>query len=114
VMEVERKLGIDERLYMVVDTEQLLLSPQAEAFHDKVEFDADVPRLWRPSGHSSHVVIDPEMSFGVPTIRGVRTEAITERYQSGEPPALIAGTWDLGETDIHEAIRFELGLRRAA
>src|SRR5947207_2644018 len=32
VMEVERKLGIDERLYMVVDTEQLLLSPQAEAF----------------------------------------------------------------------------------
>jgi uncharacterized protein (DUF433 family) len=114
VMETERELGIDHRLYMVIDSDQLLLSPPAEAFLDKVEFEADVARLWRPSGSQSHVVIDPETSFGIPTIQGIRTEAITELYQAGEPPALIARTWDLDETDIHAAIRFELGLRRAA
>jgi len=114
VMEVERELGVDHRLYMVVDSDQLLLSPQAEAFLEKVEFEADVARLWRPSGRRSQVVIDPETSFGIPTIRGIRTEAITELYQAGEAPALIARTWDLDETDIHDAIRFELGLRRAA
>jgi uncharacterized protein (DUF433 family) len=114
VMEVEREVGIDHRLYMVIDSDQLLLSPQAEAFLDKVEFEADVARLWRPSGRSSQVVIDPETSFGIPTIHGIRTEAITELYQAGEPPALMARTWGLDETDIHDAIRFELGLRRAA
>lgn len=114
VMEIERAEGIDHRLYMVVDSDQLLLSTQAEAFLDKVEFEADVARLWRPRGRASEVVIDPETSFGIPTIRGIRTEAITELYQAGEPPALIARTWGLDETDIHDAIRFELGLRRAA
>ena len=114
VMEVERETGVDQRLYMVVDTEQLLLSPQAEAFLDKVEFKGDVARLWRPGGSGSRVVIDPQMAFGIPTIHGIRTEAITELYQAGEPPTLIARTWSLDETDIHDAIRFELGLRRAA
>lgn len=114
VMQVERELAVDSRLYMVVDSEQLLLSPQAEAFLEKVEFDTDIARLWRPSGRQSRVVIDPEASFGIPTIGGIRTEAITELYQAGESPALIGRTWDLDEADIHDAIRFELGLRRAA
>lgn len=114
VMEIERDLGVDSRLYMVVDSDQLLLSSQAEAFLEKVEFDVDVARLWRPCGRGGRVVIDPQASFGVPTIGGIRTEAITELYQAGEPPALIGRTWDLDEAEIHDAIRFELGLRRAA
>jgi len=114
VMQVEREAGIDRRLYMVVDSDQLIPSAAAEAFLEKVEFEADVASLWRPGGRRSQVVIDPEMSFGIPTIRGIRTEVITELYHAGEPPALIARTWELDESDIHDAIRFELGLRRAA
>jgi uncharacterized protein (DUF433 family) len=114
VMQVERETGVDPRLYMVVDSDQLILSEAAEAFLEKVEFKAEIANLWRPGGRRSKVVIDPEMSFGIPTIRGIRTEVITELYQAGEHPALIARTWELDENDIHDAIRFELGLRRAA
>jgi uncharacterized protein (DUF433 family) len=114
VMQIEREVGVDKRLYMVVDSGQLSLSPEAAGFYEKVEFDGDTAQALRPLGGRSRVIIDPDHSFGAPTVRGIRTEAITELYQAGEPPALIARTWALEEPDIHEAIRYELGLRRAS
>jgi len=84
VLELEERVELaGEFRPVVVDPTdgQLVLSYLAEAFLDKVEFGdgGDMPALrWFPAGKQSPVVVDPEMSGGAPTLRGIRTEALAE------------------------------------
>jgi hypothetical protein len=84
VLELEERVELaGEFRPVVVDPTdgQLVLSYLAEAFLDKVEFGdgGDMPTLrWFPAGKQSPVVVDPEMSGGAPTLRGIRTEALAE------------------------------------
>lgn len=117
VLEVQQETGIDERLYVVVSrgVGQYVLSPVAEAFLDKVEFDPqwEIARRMRPLGASSPVVIDPERSFGQPTVRGVRTETIAELFLANESVSDIAEGYDLTEIEVQAALRWELTDRAA-
>ena len=62
------------------------------------------------------VEINPQLSFGRPVIvgTGILTIAIAERYEAGESPESIADDLGCGITQVHDAIRFELVLSRAA
>jgi uncharacterized protein (DUF433 family) len=62
------------------------------------------------------VSIDPRISFGRPVVVGTRipTLAIAERYEAGESPESIADDLGCELSQIHDAIRFELVLSRAA
>ncbi len=63
-----------------------------------------------------NVEIDPQVSFGRPVVvgTGIPTIAIAERYEAGESPESIADDLGCGIPQIHDAIRFELVLSRAA
>jgi uncharacterized protein (DUF433 family) len=61
--------------------------------------DASSPRV---------VVIDPEVSFGRPTVahRGVSVAVIVERFSAGESMADLAEDYDLTTEQVEEAIRY--------
>jgi uncharacterized protein (DUF433 family) len=63
--------------------------------------DASAPRV---------IVIDPEVSFGRPTIsgRGVSIAIIVDRFSGGESMADLAEDYDLTMQQIEEAIRYGL------
>jgi uncharacterized protein (DUF433 family) len=95
-----------ERL-IVLRRNQYVLAGPAETWLRKVEFAEDIARRYRPAGPESPVVIDPEQSFGAPTIRGVRTEVIYEMFDAGDSIDMIASGYELGRDQIEAAIRFE-------
>jgi uncharacterized protein (DUF433 family) len=99
---------VDESMQLVVYRNgQLILSPPAQAFVDKVEFDDDIARRLYPDGKASPVVVDPEIAFGIPVVRGVRTEVIHELFDAGDSVELIANGYDLPRETVEAAIRFE-------
>jgi uncharacterized protein (DUF433 family) len=63
-----------------------------------------------------NVEINPQVSFGRPVVigTGIPTIAIAERYEAGESPESIADDLGCHLSQIHDAIRFELVLSRAA
>lgn len=123
---VQEKSGIDEELFLVVNDRtdngyQLLLSEVARQFASRVEFEPPETGVvikwfpWRSKGR--RIVIDPRVAFALPTISGVRTEVIAEFAAAGEPIPAIQGfyaDYDLSESDIGEAIRFEQSLYQTA
>lgn len=88
-------------------TGQLLLGNAFDAFLDKVEFDDNVARRLHPEGKESPVMIDPEVAFGIPVVRAVRTEVIHELFDAGESVDFIAETYELTKPAVEAAIRFE-------
>ncbi len=55
------------------------------------------------------ILIDPKVAFGRPTVKskGIRTAAISERFQVGESVDEIAEDYDLSQGEVEEAIRYE-------
>lgn len=79
----------------------------------KVEFDPDgVIRRIRPQ--ESEVVIDPDIEFGIPQIKGVRTETLAEAFATGHSIEEISSTGNLTANDIHAALRWEFLISREA
>lgn len=94
---------------------QLQWAPPVEAFLEKVDFDAQgvAQRMW-PEGKSSPIAIDPDLSFGIPQIRGIRTEIIAEAYKAGDDEDSIAQSWGLTIDEVQAAIEWERQLRKVA
>ncbi|MFN2568053.1 MAG: DUF433 domain-containing protein, partial [Candidatus Dormibacteria bacterium] len=67
-----------------------------------------------PLGGEVPVVIDPSVSFGVPQVHGIRTEAVAEAIACGEREEDVAKAFDLAVDDVRAAIRWELKLRPRA
>jgi uncharacterized protein (DUF433 family) len=70
------------------------------------------PVEWRPKG--GVVRQNPEVEFGLPQVRGVRTEIIRGRFEAEEPIGVIADDFGLTVDDVENALRYELWLRPAA
>jgi len=110
VLELQEAHNLDPRVCVVATGPhegQLVLTDQANQFVEKVEFDDDAARRIRPAGPDSPVTIDPEKSFGIPTIRGIRTENVVELFQAGESIGAIAEAFDLEPHEVEAALRFE-------
>ncbi len=69
-----------------------------------------------PRDEPRSISIDPRISFGRPVVVGTRipTRAIAERYEARESPESIADDFGCTLSQVHDAIRFELSLSRAA
>lgn len=104
-----------EALYLVRWSDQQLLWAQPVLrFLDKVEFDPyAVARRVFPLGKEVPVIIDPRRSFGIPQVRGVRTEAIAELLEAGEPAEAVAGMWGLEMGEVDAARTWERHLKAA-
>jgi uncharacterized protein (DUF433 family) len=109
LIEIQNETKLDRRLYMVVSKGgQLVLTPPAESFLEKVEFIGDGAARFKPAGPESPVLIDPTLSFGNPQVSGIKTEAIVELFLAREPVEVIADGFEIPVSDVEAAIRFEL------
>ncbi len=119
VWNLQIKLDLPEELWVVVGGRQLVLGGAADAFFKRVEFDPVSSEAIRYTVMKADVpvVVDPRRSFGLPTIRGARTETIAELALAGEPTGVVAEIYEdygLRETDVLNAVRFEREYMRAA
>lgn len=72
------------------------------------DYEDDIAVRWRVAGGDQDgVIIDPRVSFGAPTIRGVPTWAVTGRYSVGEAIEDIADDFVISPEDVRKAIAFE-------
>lgn len=62
---------------------------------------------WHVAGSSSPIIIDPRLSFGAPTIRGVPTWIVKGRYDAGESDSMIAEDFGIDVPSVREALKFE-------
>lgn len=114
LVNLQEQLDLDQKLYLIVRKggsmhQRLEFSEPVEAYLDKVEFDESaVAERVHPLGKRSLVVIDPQRSFGIPTVRGIRTEILVEQFRTGEPIGAIADDFDLRPADVEDALRWEL------
>jgi uncharacterized protein (DUF433 family) len=111
--QLQDAVGLDDELSLVrVVSGQLAWAEPMKAFLDKVEFDpAGIGRRMYPLGRAEPVVIDPEVAFGIPQIRGVRTEAIAEAIAAGESQRQVVADYGLTSDEVMAAVRWELRIR---
>jgi uncharacterized protein (DUF433 family) len=62
---------------------------------------------WHVAGPSSSIIIDPRLSFGAPTIKGVPTWIVKGRFDAGESDSMIAEDFGMDVMSVREALRFE-------
>lgn len=116
--------GTPESMLLVVrggpeDGYQLVLGDIAREYVSRVEFEppeTGVAAKWYPAT-TRRIALDPRVSFGLPTINGVRTETLAELSGAGESASEIARIYsDLGISvdDVREASEFERSLAKAA
>jgi uncharacterized protein (DUF433 family) len=109
VRRVQDEVGLEPELQLVVvRNDQLILDVRAERFRDAVTYTEGVARSIRPIFRTPLVVVDPDRSFGQPSVRGVRTEVLAEEYRAGATREGLASLYDLTLEQVDQAIRFEL------
>lgn len=69
---------------------------------------------WHIAGRGSPILIDPQIAFGAPQIKGVPTWAIKGRQQAGESLDDIADDFALRVPDVEKALQFEKDIAEAA
>jgi uncharacterized protein (DUF433 family) len=69
--------------------------------------DGGIAVRWHVAGNKSPILIDPQISFGAPTVKGVPTWVIKGRWEAGESIADIASDFDLKKLDVRKALQFE-------
>lgn len=117
VLDLQRALDLDRRLLVVVEPDhpgegQLMLAEPVLNYLNKVQFDpeTEIVTAVKPRGSRSFVEIRPDLSFGLPTVNGIRTETIREAFATGDNVDDIARAWDLDKRLVEEALRWELRL----
>ncbi len=116
VYELQREANLDPHLFLVrAEGDQLFWATPILEFLETVEFspETDVVARLHPLGHSSPVAIDPEVSFGIPQIRGIRTELVAESVRVGGIHEATAA-WGLRAAEVDAALAWENSLSRAA
>jgi len=112
-MRAGEELGHDcEQLAALTKGGQRALEPVLAEYLQLVEWEEGWPAEWRPRG--GVVRQNPEVEFGLPQIRGVRTEILRGRFEADEPISAISDDFGLTSAEVEHALRYELWLRPAA
>ena len=99
---------------MAVARDQLVLTPASQAFVDRVAWHNDIATAWRPHDEAgSPVLIDPDLRFGRPSIRGISTRALWEQEASGETVDEVGEVYGLSPSDVRWALAYENSARAA-
>lgn len=116
VLQAQDDSGLDADYCLVaVIRGQLILTPPAEAFVERVTWEGDLAAGWRPHDDpDSPVRMEPDVRFGLPSVKGVRTEVLWEHIDAGEGIEDVAEAFDLAVRDVRWALAYENSLRAAA
>jgi uncharacterized protein (DUF433 family) len=76
---------------------------------DQFEYERGIALKWHLTDDKC-VVIDPRISFGAPSVRGVPTWVLRGREKAGESIDDIAQDYKLRAADVESALAFEHGL----
>jgi uncharacterized protein (DUF433 family) len=110
-LEVQQLVGLDPDLSIVIIGRDgsLRLADPAASLMEKVDFaGGDIAERLFPLGRDVPVVLDPERSFGEPTVPGgVRTEVLAELVDAGEEPEHLAEIYSLPVGDVRQAVEYE-------
>ncbi len=112
MLEAQTAAGLapEDSFVLQIASGQLVLDGRLKAFVDSIDF-SDDDEQWaqrmHPQGRSSPVVIDPEFSFGAPSVEGIRTEVLAELIDAGEPPEVVADEYELELAAVHAATAYE-------
>ena len=71
------------------------------------DYDNGIALIWHLAGRRSPVVIDPRVSFGAPTVKGIATWSIKGRWDADESLSDICEDFGLGEDEVRYALLFE-------
>lgn len=74
---------------------------------EQFDYERELALRWHVGGRDSPVLMDPQISFGAPTVRGVATWAIRGRWQAGESEIDIADDFELDQKEVRAALTFE-------
>jgi uncharacterized protein (DUF433 family) len=110
ITDAQMSAGLPEELWAMwrAESGQILLLPPGEAFLEKIEFDEDEVVRIRPAGKESPIVIDPQVRFGMASVHGIPTEAITEQIEAGDPVEMVAADFNLELAEVAEVLAYEL------
>lgn len=87
---------------------QLMLTPAAQGFVERVEWRDDIAAAWRPHDDPrSPVRVAPDMRFGRPAVAGISTEVIWEHAEAGEDTQELAEAYNLSQADVRWALAYE-------
>ena len=116
VLQAQDDSGLDADYCLVaVIRGQLILTPPAEAFVERVTWEGDLAAGWRPHDDpDSPVRMEPDVRFGLPSVKGVRTEVLWEHIDAGEGIEDVAEAFDLAVSDVRWALAYENSLHAAA
>lgn len=105
----EAGLPTEDAIVWQIEDGQLVLRDQVALYLDRVDFDEDDGAALRiyPVGKRTPILIDPKRSSGSPTIRGVRTDALVELVEAGEPIEQVAEDFDLDPKELRAALAYE-------
>lgn len=112
LLTVQEDAHVPEALRMVYEATsgQLILDRRVEEFLERVDFaesgDREAVRFF-PAGRQSPVVMDPRVSSGTATVRGIRTEVLAEQADSGAAVEEIAEDFGLHAGVVKAAIAYE-------
>jgi uncharacterized protein (DUF433 family) len=104
-----RAAGLAPALWLVTaDHGGLALSPGAESFRRRTDWQGDTAVGWCPHDEpGSPVRVRPDLRFGRPTVGGIGTATLREHHRAGEDETAIAEMFELSAEDVRWALSFE-------
>lgn len=115
LLDAQNEATLDADFCLVaVASNQPILTPPSEAFVSRVEWTDGIAAGWRPhSDPDSPVTMDPDVRFGLPSIRGIKTEVIWEHLEADESIDEVAEEFGLPPSDVRWAYAYETSARAA-
>ena len=103
--EIEPESGLAKLVY---SDGQLGWKDLVEPLLREFEYEKDgLAVRWHVGGLDSKVVIDPQVAFGAPQVKGAATWVLRDRYLSGESVADIAEDFAIRSELVLDALKFE-------
>jgi hypothetical protein len=105
----------DPGLYDLVADNYAILDVLSASFVASVEYDGDIPRLWRPSPLHDRIVADPRRARGRPveSRSGAPAEALFDAFRAEKGNAArVAAYFETDEEGVRQAVAFMLGVGR--
>jgi uncharacterized protein (DUF433 family) len=109
VAEVQSEVGLEDEMHLVeIRTGQWILTERAERFFQSVVWSNEgIARSITPRSELPDVQINPEIAFGEPTVRSIRTEVLAEEFRTGSSASQISHMFELPEDLVRAALDFE-------